>query len=100
VPEYEVLGLEGLGDREDLKDLEAEPDQMVRHHRHQVLDSAPEHQSRRAFQREWKDEVKAHSQKASHHRWNHQGELEGPGGGGRKEPVGKKVDCGVNGSGV
>jgi hypothetical protein len=80
MPEYEGLGPEGLGDREDLEDLEAEPDQMVRHHRHhlhrhQVLDSVSEHQSWRAFQREWTDEVKVHHLKVGHrllcHRRNH-----------------------------
>jgi hypothetical protein len=49
------LGLESLEDWEDLEDMEVEPDRKVCHHhhrhlhRHQVLDSVPEHQSRKVF---------------------------------------------------
>jgi hypothetical protein len=52
---------------------------MVRHHHrhhlhcHQILDRVPEHLSRKEFQLEWKDEVKAHRLVAGlhllHHRW-------------------------------
>jgi hypothetical protein len=69
------LGRGALADREDLEDLEAEPDQMVRHHhrrhlhRHQVLgpEPEPEHRNRKEFQPEWRDGAKAHRQVAGLH---------------------------------
>jgi hypothetical protein len=66
------LGWEALV---DLEDLEVELDQMVcHHHRHQVLDPVPEHLSRKEFQREWKDEVRAHCQVVGLHLLHHRRE--------------------------